>query len=189
MISNSKYQFVRGQRIISALQETPYRDLERNIVTGFPDTTKRQHATDPVQIVQLNLFPSVQSNNLMVRSLARSGGKKYTPEVLLLDVEYQPEDSDENITFKANDGDEYHITPVNLRQNDCKVRCDCLDFHFRFAYWNHNDGSLYGGPPPRYVRRTTNRPPVNPSRVPGICKHVIKTIMALAEAGLVTNIR
>lgn len=182
------YQFIRGERIIQFLQETPYMDLERNIVTGFPGTTKRQHAVDPVQIVQLNLFPSVQSKTLIARALARSGAKKYSPEVMLLSVEYQPEDTPDNITFKANDGDDYHIAPVDLRQNDCKVRCDCLDFYFRFAYWNHNDGSLYGGAPPRYVRKTANRPPVNPARVPGICKHVIKCMMALSEAGLVTNV-
>lgn len=58
-----------------------------------------------------------------------------------------------------------------LRQ-PVKVRCSCRDFYFRFAVWNHKAGVLFGRIPPKYKRKTTTRPEVNPQHIPGICKHI-----------------
>jgi hypothetical protein len=105
--------------------------------------------------------------------------------MLFSDVVYEDGDQGDNVTFKGSDNQEYHIQPIQLSRNNVKVRCSCLDFRWRFALWNSKDGSLYGDPPGPYKKKT-NRPPVNPQRVPALCKHLMKTTIALKQSGVLT---
>lgn len=185
-----KYKIIRGARILQVLdklEEATLIDLEREIERGFPNTTKRQHATDPVQIPQMKLVASPVSTDLIVKAVASSEGKKYDPIIHFLQVEYEDTDTPNNVTFTAVDGDTYNIAPIKLSTCNVKVRCTCLDFYYRFAVWNDNADSLYGKPPPPYQRKTETRPPANPLQVPGLCKHVIKTTQALLDSGIVVR--
>jgi len=183
-----KLQLIRGARILQQLAEdsTPL-ELERNIAKGFPQTTKRQHATDPVRIVQIKYVPFEANKELKVTAIASSAGKNYDTVIQFNDVEFQPEDLPTNTTFIAADNETYNILPISLSTHTVKIRCDCLDFYHRFAMWNFNDSSLYGPKMPTYIRKTTTRPDVNPLRVPGVCKHVLRTLMALRDAGMITK--
>ena len=185
------FKFLRGARLSQwadeQLDEVTLADLERDTVTGFPNTTKRQHATDPVQIVQMNLTPARPTGDLLCDCAAKSGPKTYDTKILFLEVNYEDEDTPTNVTFTATDGDAYNITPISLSESNVKVRCDCLDFRWRFSVWNDNQDALYGNPPPPYRRKTDTRPPANPNRTPGVCKHVIKTVKALRQAGLIAD--
>lgn len=181
---------MRGGRVIQSLEETTLVDLERNIVFGFPETEKRQHATKPVQITQMKLTPYRNSTDLLADATAKSNesGKTYQPKVLFLDVEFQNEDTPENVTFTGSDGDNYNIIPVSLSHSNVKVKCDCLDFHHRFAGRNDTSNALIGNPPKMDKPVPgSNRPPVNPKKVPGLCKHLIKTVQAMKDAGLVKD--
>jgi hypothetical protein len=89
------------------------------------------------------------------------------------------------VRIKATTGEEVTIVPINLRDNIVRVRCDCLDFYYRFAPWNFSNDDIYGPKPKPYVRKTNHYPPANPSRSPGICKHVMKLAQACQEAGIV----
>lgn len=93
-------------------------------------------------------------------------------------------EADQTVTFKASDGKDYHIQPIDLSDNIVRVRCDCLDFYFRFAPWDFSNDDLFGPKPKPYVRKTTHYPPVNPTRSPGICKHVMKLVLALRDKNL-----
>jgi len=55
----------------------------------------------------------------------------------------------------------------------------------RFANYNLNHNCHVGPIPPRYVRKTTTRPPANPNAVPGCCKHLLKAIEDLRGYGLI----
>lgn len=184
---------VRGDRILQwikddQLNEDTMVDLQRNIVWGFPNTKKRQYATDPVQIVQMKMKPWQKSTKLLIDVLAKGvEGKTYQSQILFQQVKYEKEDTDQNVTFVAVDGESYNIQPIPLTSNHVKVRCQCLDFYYRFAHWNKQHNVLYGRSPPLYRRKTTTRPPVNPGRVPGICKHLIKTVAALQDAGILAD--
>ena len=184
----SKLKFFRGERIVEFMEltEASMAELERNIVFSFPHTTKRQHATGPVQVQELKLVPYTQTNDLLVNVRVQSDGHRYDPRILILDVAYEDEDTPTNVTFTGSDGETYNVAPISMKQHDVKVSCTCLDFYYRFAVWNNNANSLYGNPPPLYRRKTETRPPVNPRRVPGICKHIIKSVQALRDARLVT---
>lgn len=183
------YKVLRGQRLFDQLEQieedSTYNQLHGNIVRGFPGTRKRQHATGPVHIVTMEYLPYVNDNVLRVNTVAKSSGNTYQPVILFRNVRYEPEDLTTNITFRATDNQEYHIQTIRLPGSNVRVRCGCLDFYYRFGAWNHGDNSLEGPPPPPY-HATGNRPPANPTQVPGVCKHLIKVVQQLRQGRIVT---
>ncbi len=192
MVDKSKFEIIRGVHLLQQLDEeeaieerSTYQDLERSTIAAFPRTRRRQHATHPVKIVRTDFTPYLGTNNLLVRGQARSGTYNnvyYKPMLFFNAVEYEEEESNENVTFKASDGNDYNMQPIDLSGNVVRVRCDCLDFYFRFAPWDFSNDDLYGPKPKPYVRKTTTRPPVNPTRSPGVCKHIMKLVLALRDA-------
>lgn len=181
----SEFRILRGERILQQLEEaSSVPTLQQNIERGFPDTTKRQHSTNEVVISNIQYMPYIGMKMLHVKSLAASNGHQYQQALQFMKVEFEPEDTDENATFQASDGEDYHVHPLQLNGHNVKVRCNCLDFHYRFANYNAQDKSLVGRPPPLY-QKTTNRPPVNPAQVPGMCKHLLKLVETLRRYGLV----
>ena len=171
--------------IEQALEESSMGDLERSIARAFPLTTKRQHATQPIRPTTIKYVPFKGVRSLMVRSTVRgSTGKVYDPIVMYSGLTYEEEDTPTNVTFRGTDGKDYHMEPMSYDGTKVAVRCNCLDFYYRFAMWNHNDGSLFGRKPKLYRRKTTTRPSVNPEKAPGVCKHLIKLAGALKDAGV-----
>lgn len=176
---------VRGVRVVQALNEdSTYPGLYTNIQRAFPHTQKRQHATGPIAITRMEYLPYAQNGVLQVNAEVRSDGTAYTPVVQFTQVQFEPNDTPENVTFKGADDNDYHIQPVQLPTTNVKVRCNCLDFYYRFAAWNATDKSLYGPAFPPYQRKTTTRPEVNPDHVPGLCKHLIKVFQQTEQEGL-----
>lgn len=186
----NKPHIIRGKRILDQLDEylqlneDTYANLEKNTIHFDPPTTKRQHVVDPVQVTNLELVPARESGNLTAKAKISSSGSEYRTTALFDNVVFEDTDQPDNVSFTGSDGNEYHLTPIDLSTNNVKVSCTCLDFYWRFATWNHQRDSLNGHPPPPYQRKT-NRPPVNPRRVPGVCKHLMKTFISLRDAGVV----
>ena len=231
-MDTSDFKIVRGSRILQWIDEdetleerSNYNQIYNKTVSAFPQTRKRQHATQPIQIVRTDFTPYIGTRNLLVRGQARSGTYNnvyYKPMLFFNEVQYiqadgnqapeqeqgsegdmgereqeildrsspRSEEQDVNeqqntVTFKATTGEDVNIVPINLNDNIVRVRCDCLDFYYRFAPWNFSNDDIYGPKPKPYVRRTNTHPPANPSRSPGICKHVMKLTQAVQEAGIV----
>lgn len=187
-----EYLFVRGSRILTQLSEAERLDevstapqLTQNIQQAFPNTRKRQHATGEVSIQNVQYIPYIGTKLLHVKSTSLSNGNGYNQALQFVRVAFEPEDTANNATFKASDGTDYHVQPIDLNDHNCKVRCSCLDFRFRFADYNSQDKSLVGRAPPMYQRKTTTRPPVNPDHVPGMCKHLLKLVQVLRGYGLI----
>lgn len=222
-MDTSEFKIIRGVRLLQWMEEddtleerSDYNQLYNKTVQAFPRTRKRQHATQPIQIVRTDFTPYIGTRNLLVRGQARSGTYNnvyYKPMLFFNEVEYvqsgqqqqQPEqpqvqqgsegDMGEReaevteqanvVTIKATTGEDVNLVPINLNDNVVRVRCDCLDFYYRFAPWNFSNDDIYGPKPKPYVRKTNHYPPANPSRSPGICKHVMKLAQACQEAGIV----
>ena len=183
-MANSNTLVIRGNRIIQQLNEdSTYKELKQNTMQFEPATKKRQYAVDPIQITQVKLIPYEASNSLQIQGVASSDGSKYDTVMLFSGIQYEDEDGADNVTFMGSDGEEHHIQPIQLSQNNVKVSCTCLDFRWRFATWNSKKDSLYGDPPPPYQKKT-DRPPVNPERVPALCKHLLKTTIAMKQSGI-----
>lgn len=184
----SKRQLIRGARIeqqIERLDEATYAELERNTMNFTPPTKKRQWVVDPIQIARMELTPARETQNLIIKAEVKSNGNTYTPSMVFDGVIFDDSDQADNTSFTATDNEEYHIDPINLSKNNVKVACNCLDFYWRFASWNHGAQSLNGNPPPPYQRKTQNRPPANEKKVPGVCKHLLKMAIALKNAQIV----
>lgn len=54
---------------------------------------------------------------------------------------------------------------------EVKVRCSCSDWYHRSSYWCWKEKCIFGGKPKAYKRKTKNHKPVNPLKLPFICKH------------------
>lgn len=187
LIPSLPLRLIRGKRIVDQLNEdSTYPGLYREIQRGFPDTRRRQHATNEVSIQNVQYLPYVGMKMLQVRVACRSNQHNYQPIIQFLNVVFDPTDTNDNVTFTGQDNQEYHVQPVDLAQSRVKVRCNCLDFYYRFAMTDFNDGSLVGRMPPVYHPVPgSNRPPANPMHVPGICRHLIKVVDHLRQQGFV----
>lgn len=187
---NFVHKLIRGERINQQIiRETTYADLENRTRNFQPQASgdARQHAVPSVQVQKLELIPSRQTGTLQIKAITSSPrGGKYQPTLMFDKVIYNDSDQADNTTFKGVDNKEYHINPIMLNSTNVKVQCNCLDFYHRFASHNSTDGSLLGSPPPPYQRKIgSNRPPVNPQRTPGLCKHLMRTILALKAVDIV----
>lgn len=178
------------------LAESSANDLESNIIRGFPNTTARQNATNPIRISQANFTPYTDGRLLMncVATNSQEFVRKYRVHIMFSDVafvENAPEGEEgavvpkTGVQIRCTDGSTKSIEPISLQDNTCKVRCTCLDFYHRFSMFNLGDDSLHGKPMPQYVPKGSGRPPVNPARVPGMCKHIIKALQYLETRGIV----
>ena len=189
-MNDDKHEIIRGKRIfnqldsLTLLEQSTLMKLQQNVLNFVPSSRKREKAADPVRIVSLETLPFIGTKNLNVRGVASSDGTNYDTSIIFNNVEYAEEDQPDNVTFTAKDGNEYHVTPLDLNQHTVRVRCNCLDFYWRFAAFNAKDKSLIGAAPKAYQRRT-NRGPANPQQVPGVCKHLIATVKALKHSGMV----
>ncbi len=173
-------------QLIHRMQESSLQSLETNIKRGFPNTKKRQYATGTVQIPNMKMTPYVPSQALLVDAQATNEGRRNNPQIFFRGIVFEPEETQTNVTFTGSDNQEYNIVqavPINIE--NVQVRCTCLDFHYRFAQQNARDGSLYGPAPPKYKRKTETRPPANPMKVPGMCKHLLKLEEELQKTGIV----
>ncbi len=179
--------FIRGARIQAQLDETPAGVLQNNTLNFQPPSKKRQNVVAPIQVRALVLVPmrgQRDNGQLKVQATVVNGPNQYDSTIMFHDVIYEDSDRPDNITFVGADKKEYHVTPINLQQNNAEVRCTCLDFYFTFSKWNQNDKSLYGEPPAPYTPKT-NRASRNPTQKPGMCKHLLKVIQELKNERLV----
>lgn len=181
-----EYRLIRGARILQQLDEdSTATQLRNNIVTSFPNTKKRQNATNEVNVTSIQYVPFVGTKMLHVKATTQSNGNAYHQSLQFLRVGFESNNTPENVTFTGSDGREYNIQPIPLASHNVKVRCNCLDFYHRFAMWNFNDNSIVGRAPIPYRRKTTTRPSVNPDHVPGMCKHLLKVIDRMRSDGLI----
>lgn len=153
------------------LNETEYGVLLGNTLNNF--ATKRNINAEKVKIVKTIFIPSYDDETLEVRSTSNTLEQRYRTKIMLDDVEFLDEPDRNAVTIIGSDSRKYYLKRIPLNRIDVKVSCSCLDFYYRFAKWNHNDDALIGDPPPPYIKKT-NRPPVNPAKVSGVCKHLIK---------------
>lgn len=168
----------------SLLLETTLNQLISSTDSGF-DTDRRLSATDTTSVVNIDLVPA--RGKLTAKGAVRgSENKVYQVLIQFQTVKYNPPANADRVTFVAAE-QTYAISPIDVGNSNVKVRCQCLDFRFRFAMINSADGSLFGNRPPIYRPVPgSGRGAANPSKTPGICKH-IKSLMDELESGGLFN--
>ena len=167
------------------LWESSFNDLYNNIETTFPKTTKRQHATQPIEIKNLRFVPYKGMKTLFIRGLAQNENREYSPMILFKRVHYRDVENENTVSVKLDNGKTCVLEKVSLNNNDLALRCECKDFYYRFHHYNKLDKSLYGRDRTPYIRKTETYPPANPTELPGMCKHCIKMIEVLRDSGII----
>lgn len=163
--------------------ESSLQELYHSAVDAFSNTTKRQHATHPIVITSLQWIPFLGMKTLFVKGLAESGANVYNPLIVFKRVSYHNTAGPRIISLHASDGKEYFLEQLSVDDTDVLVRCNCKDFYWRFAHFDHLDKSLYGRNRKKY--EALYRPgSANPAESPGMCKHLMKLTKVLTESNL-----
>jgi hypothetical protein len=164
--------------------ESSLNELYRSTVDAFPNTTKRQHATDSIHIANLQWTPFVGMKTLMVKGLAQNEDREYSPIIVFKNVIYHP-NRDEYGLVQLTDitGAQYLLERLSSEENDVLVRCNCKDFYWRGVHFNKMDRSLHGRDRTKY-EALHNPGSSNPQEMPILCKHLIKMAQAIRESTL-----
>lgn len=165
--------------------ETSIKDLYKSTIKTFPNTSKRQHATDTIVIEQLQWIPFKGVKTLFIKGLAKNEGKKYECIMLFKNINYKDNEGKKIIKIKTSSGLEQFVEQVDSNKNDVMVRCNCKDFYWRGNYSNHLDKSLFGRKRTKYESKGLFS--VNPSNSPMICKHLIKLTKILKESNFLLD--
>jgi hypothetical protein len=171
---------------MSDFVESTLDQLYTSAVQAFPRTRFRQHATDPIRITELQWIPYLGMKTLYLRGRAQNidNHHEYQPIILFKNVRYHDtKDQAGLVEIVASDEKHYLLERLGYTANDVLLRCDCKDFHWRFNYYDHIDHSLYGRKRSKYEAQ--GGPPANPRQMPGMCKHLMKMVLALDHAGVV----
>jgi len=163
------------------IQESNYKQLYSSSDKAFPRTQKRQHVVHEISIENLNYTPFVGVKTLFVKFnvINEENKNQYKPMILFKNVNYAEKMQENFKQIFDITGKKYFIERLSLNK-DVVLRCNCPDFRWRFAYYDHLDKSLYGNKPPKYESKGI-LPPVNPKKMPGICKHLMASFMHMVD--------
>jgi hypothetical protein len=158
------------------LLEIAYDKLLQNVMNNFDNG--RDNRSSDVRITNTLFMPYLQEDQLEAEGESQTSNGKYTSRVIFDNVIFKDEPTPDTTSVVAVDGEEYTFNRIDRNGSNVKVSCTCLDFHYRFAAFNHRDKALADKPPEPYVKKT-NRKPVNPAKVSGVCKHIIRMVEEL----------
>jgi hypothetical protein len=159
--------------------------LDRSTQKAFGNTRASNAGGTSIGNLEFSATADKGKKQLVVKSTVTGPtGKHYTSMIIFKNVTYEAEDTPTNVTIQGQDGKPLHIDPFTTSRSDVQVRCDCMDFYWRFANWNFKQHALSGDKPPPYVKKT-DRAPVNPLQKAGTCKHLYKLVQQLQSKGLV----
>lgn len=163
--------------------ETSLNELYKNTINAFPNTKKRQNATDSIVFEHLDWVPFLGVKTLFVKGLAKNNGKKHESIILFKNIKYKESEAKKTVPLTASNGKKYFLEQISYDSNDVLVRCSCKDFYWRFTHFNKMDKSLFGRDRKKY-EAIYNKGISNPDESAGLCKHLIKLAKVLKEANL-----
>lgn len=167
------------------LDESSLVQLYQSAVNAFPRTAYRQHATQPIRLTEIQWMPFKGMKTLFIKGSVQNENREYSTIVLFKNVRYDVPLNDSSVKIIASDYLPYVFEKLREDVTDVLVRCSCPDFRWRFNWWNAYDKSLYGRKVAPYHKvHGSTRPPANPLELPGMCKHLTKTVEALDHAGI-----
>jgi hypothetical protein len=159
------------------INEITLTQIKQNNTTGFPGTRKRQFVVNLTDAKNIKFTPYIPSGTLIISADTTSNGNSYKTSIEFKNVEF---DESLPVAIKCADNQVHNIRTLDENRTEVSVNCDCMDFRFRFADFHYQNKSLVGDPPPAYIKKT-NRPPVNPKKSLGGCKHVLSLVSKLRQ--------
>jgi hypothetical protein len=144
--------------------------------------TPRDQKSRQVLVDNLTYIPYVEDKKLLVTANTRTKLNKYKTSIMFDRVTYVEQDNRWKVEIKTRN-DVFYIYSIKRNRWPVSVSCTCLDFYYMFSVWNQKDDSLFGDPPEPYIKKT-DRPLRNPTREPGVCKHILRLSDELIGAGV-----
>lgn len=87
--------------------------------------------------------------------------------------------------FSLESGSDVNKGKPKISKDKCSVTCGCDNYYYMWWFGNKkvkaNEGKSY----PLYKRQTKDRPEVNPSNIPGLCKHLVYIVQELKRKRLI----
>jgi len=164
----------------------------KQLITSTYNFAEWRMSLEDIKFNKFLLQPQIGTKILLATSRAKSSGKsgnkEYVTLIQFLGVEYEEHEpsDDEHTAIKLLTGPDadastvYLYDPLDGNKINVQVECSCSDYYFRFAWWNYEHGCHYGRRPRPYVPvKGSNRPPVNPDHIPGMCKHLNSLVETL----------
>jgi len=163
------------------LQESSFGQLQNKTNQTFGDSRKQEQNT--INVLELVISPGDKSLSINTKTRNTNSNNTYDTNMVFQGVQYVEKGAPQAVNFTASDGQVYYIKPLQQANTQVQVGCGCLDFYWTFAAWNSADGSLLGAAPEPYAKKT-DRAPRNPTKTPGLCKHLDAVGEALKRQGL-----
>lgn len=180
MNTTSPYFTTRTGRLLTQLNEdrASISDLITN--TSKVGTTDRESDSNRITPQNIKFIPYKGSKCLLVTSNVSGNSTTYKTTINLMNVDFTGTGA--SIQYADQN---YMFAPIDPNTQPMQVTCSCLDFRFRFANYDKTSGNLFGKSPPLYVRRTTDHPSPNPTKLPGACKHILALYKSLIQLNIV----
>jgi len=135
------------------------------IKNAYSIQSNLQYDSDPTNFTFLDLketpFLGTKSHQFTATIKSHGGDKSYTTSIVFYGVE---------------DGEK-----TDSSKHEVRVSCSCKSHYFYFAHWNEVNKAHFG-PSPTPYKPLGVRKPVNPSKLPGACKHVIGLYKLLVDS-------
>jgi hypothetical protein len=166
------------------LNESNLTQLYNSSVVAFPNTKKRQHVVDDINLNGLSWLPYKGVKTLYVKGHTQNinNDHRHDPIILFKKVIYHDNKGDNIIKLNDKNGKSFFINQLN-DTNDVVIRCPCEDFKWRFNYTDNIDKSLYGRVRRKY--NASNEPgSSNPKMMPGVCKHIMQMMKTMRQLGI-----
>lgn len=164
------------------LYERTLGSLVRSTTSAFGNS--RESKANLIQINDIKFIPSIEQGILHIKSsVVGEQFHNYEVDIVMQGITFSdnPEEiSGDMYKLVLTPETDYYVDYTSNSNNDVEIRCTCNDYRWRFAYYNGIDGSLYGELPPPYAG-DSNSQPVNPTKSPGVCKHVMKVVNELEK--------
>ncbi len=169
------------------MNESSLNKLYRSAVDAFPETQKRQYATDTVNVTRVEWIPYVGMRTLYLKGHVQNfadGGGEYDPIIVFKNVKYHKQNMSGLVEIISSDTQQqYFIERLSSNKNEVLLRCGCGDYFWRFNYYNSVDKSQYGKVRKPYFGEYR----INPKEMPGMCKHLMKLGSSLKSAGILSG--
>lgn len=150
-------------RTPKVLEEKTLPQLHRQTDGAFPNRTPNSNEVR----LKRKMYSKPGNGVLLIRAIIQGIEQDYETSIQFNKLNFtNPNDPQ---AIKVGN---YYIQPIKLNNNNVQVSCQCKDFRWSFAWYNSGDKALIGNPPPPYVP-ISNRGPRNPTKVSGMCKHLI----------------
>ena len=163
------------------LLELSLSNMKNNVRRYFGQ--EREQRSNRVNVVNYDIIPFIPEKSLLIKSRMRGEHGNYTPQIRFSNVQFSNEQQPGFVAAKGVDGSDFFVRQFTAAQTQAKVRCNCLDFYYRFSVWNKAKNSLEGDPPKPYIKKTDSAPQ-NPNHVAGSCKHIMKLATFLRSEGI-----